>query len=93
MATASPWPEPRWNSCRVEPRTSRVPHVLLGERVLVNVGAGVGQLTLEEMQRVEHVLLSHSHFDHIAALPLLRDAVGVRGSRPLQVHALDRLQI
>ncbi|WP_404300987.1 MBL fold metallo-hydrolase [Alicycliphilus denitrificans] len=61
---------------------------LLGERLLVDAGTGVGQLTLEEMQRVEHVFLTHSHLDHIAALPLLLDAVGARRSQALQVHAL-----
>ncbi|MBS0509341.1 MAG: 3',5'-cyclic-nucleotide phosphodiesterase [Proteobacteria bacterium] len=66
----------------------RTTSFLLGEHVLVDAGTGVGQLTLEEMQRVEHVFLTHSHLDHIAALPLLLDAVGARRSRPLQVHAL-----
>lgn len=61
---------------------------LLGEHILVDAGTGVGQLTLEEMQRVDHVFLTHSHLDHIAALALLLDAVGARRSQPLQVHAL-----
>ena len=66
----------------------RTTSFLLGEHILVDAGTGVGQLTLGEMQRVEHVFLTHSHLDHIAALPLLLDAVGARRSQPLQVHAL-----
>jgi glyoxylase-like metal-dependent hydrolase (beta-lactamase superfamily II) len=27
---------------------------------------------------IDHVLLTHSHLDHIAALPLLADAIGAR---------------
>lgn len=61
---------------------------LLGERILVDAGTGVGELTLEDMRRIDHVFLTHSHLDHIAALPLLLDAVGTRRSLPLQVHAL-----
>jgi len=34
------------------------------------------------------VLLTHSHLDHIAALPLMLDAVSSLRSRPVQVHAL-----
>ena len=55
----------------------RTTSFLLGERVLVDAGTGVGQLTLEEMQRIDHVFLTHSHLDHIAA-------------RPLEVHALPQ---
>ncbi len=66
----------------------RTTSFLLGERILVDAGTGVGELTLEEMQRVDHVFLTHSHLDHIAALPLLLDAVGAHRARPLQVHAL-----
>jgi len=66
----------------------RTTSFLLGQHILVDAGTGVGELTLEEMQRVDHVFLTHSHLDHIAALPLLLDAVGARRTRPLQVHAL-----
>jgi len=33
-------------------------------------------------------VLTHSHLDHIAALPLMLDAVGCRRTKPLRVHAL-----
>ena len=62
---------------------------LLGERVLVDAGTGVGQLTLEEMQRIDHVFLTHSHLDHIAALPLMLDAVG-EPPPAAGVHALPQ---
>ena len=68
----------------------RTTSFLLGERVLVDAGTGVGQLTLEEMQRIDHVFLTHSHLDHIAALPLMLDAVSSRRSTPVQVHALPQ---
>lgn len=66
----------------------RTTSFLLGEHVLLDAGTGVGRLTLREMQRIDHVFLTHSHLDHIAALPLLLDAVAAQRGRPLWVHAL-----
>ena len=70
----------------------RTTSFLLDEDVLIDAGTGVGDLTLEEMARVDHVLLTHSHLDHIAALPLMLDSVAAlrlaSGAAPLQVHAL-----
>lgn len=61
---------------------------LLDHDVLVDAGTGVGDLTLEEMRQVDHVLLTHSHLDHVAALPLMVDAVAAQRSAPLHIHAL-----
>ena len=63
----------------------RTTSFLLDENVLIDAGTGVGDLTLDEMAAVDHVLLTHSHLDHVAALPLMLDA---SGAAPLQVHAL-----
>jgi ribonuclease BN (tRNA processing enzyme) len=63
---------------------------LLDQDLLVDAGTGVGDLELAEMAAVDDVLLTHSHLDHIAALPLMLDAVGrLRQGRPLRVHALQ----
>ena len=68
----------------------RTTSFLLDQDLLVDAGTGVGDLTLDEMVLVDHVLLTHSHLDHIAALPLLVDALASRRrSKPLQVHALQ----
>ena len=70
----------------------RTTSFLLDDNVLIDAGTGVGDLTLDEMARVDHVLLTHSHLDHIAALPLMLDAIAARrlasGAGPLKVHAL-----
>lgn len=60
---------------------------LVDDTVLIDAGTGVGDLALDEMARIDHVFLTHSHLDHVAALPLMLDAVGLR-ARPLQVHGL-----
>ena len=41
---------------------------MLDDWLLLDAGTGVARLTLEEMAPLQHVLLTHSHMDHIAAL-------------------------
>lgn len=61
---------------------------LIDADVLIDAGTGVGDLSLAEMRDVEHVFLTHSHLDHVAALPLMVDAIASQCTRPLQIHAL-----
>ena len=67
----------------------RTTSFLVNRNILIDAGTGVGDLTLEEMAAVDHVFLTHSHLDHIAALPLMVDSVAAMRSAPLQVHALQ----
>ena len=66
----------------------RTTSFLIDTDLLVDAGTGVGDLTLEEMRNIDHVLLTHSHLDHVLALPLMVDAVAAQRSAPLKVHAL-----
>jgi ribonuclease BN (tRNA processing enzyme) len=66
----------------------RTTSFLIDGEILVDAGTGVGDLTLEEMGGIDDVLLSHSHLDHVAALPLMVDAIGSRRKGPLRIHAL-----
>lgn len=66
----------------------RTTSFLIDSDLLVDAGTGVGELTLAEMSAIDDVVLSHSHLDHIAALPLMLDAVAGRRCTPLRVHAL-----
>lgn len=69
-------------------RECRTTSFLVDGDVLVDAGTGVGDLTLDEMLGIDHVFLTHSHLDHVAALPLMLDAIATRRSSPVQVHAL-----
>ena len=68
----------------------RTTSFLIDQDVLIDAGTGVGDLTLEEMQQIDHVFLTHSHLDHVAALPLMVDAIAAKRSTPIQVHALQQ---
>ncbi|WP_236903955.1 MBL fold metallo-hydrolase [Comamonas serinivorans] len=61
---------------------------LVDDDILIDAGTGVASLTLDDMQRIDHVFLSHAHLDHILCLPLLLDAAGALRHAPVQVHAL-----
>jgi ribonuclease BN (tRNA processing enzyme) len=69
---------------------SRTTSFLVGHDLLVDAGTGVGDLTLDEMAAVDHILVSHSHLDHVLAIGLLADSVTRRrrGRPPVRVHAL-----
>lgn len=66
----------------------RTTSFLIDGDVLIDAGTGVGDLTLDEMRGINHVFLTHSHLDHIAALPLMVDAIAARRTSPVQIHAL-----
>ncbi|MBK6005757.1 3',5'-cyclic-nucleotide phosphodiesterase [Ramlibacter ginsenosidimutans] len=69
-------------------RDCRTTSFLIDGDVLVDAGTGVGDLSLEQMRGVRDVFLTHSHLDHIAALPLMVDAVASQLAEPIRVHAL-----
>ena len=65
---------------------------LLEDDVLIDAGTGVGDLPLEALARIDHILISHSHLDHVLAIGLLADSVirlrAAAGRGAIQVHAL-----
>lgn len=67
----------------------RTTSMLLDQDVLIDAGTGVGNLSIEELARIDHVFLTHSHLDHVATLPLLIDTVGWMRNTPITVHAIE----
>lgn len=61
---------------------------LVDNEILIDAGSGVGSLTLDEMSHIRHIFLTHSHLDHVHAIPLLVDSVFDRIEQPIVVHAL-----
>lgn len=70
----------------------RTTSFLVDDSVLIDAGTGVGDLTLEEMSRVDHIFVTHSHLDHVLSIGLLADSVTRRRAAldrpPVLVHAL-----
>lgn len=65
---------------------------LLDDDILIDAGTGVGSLTVDEMARIDHIFITHSHLDHVVSIGFLADTVMRRRQRsglpPVQVHAL-----
>ena len=57
---------------------NRTTSFLLDDDMLIDAGTGVGDLTLDELTRIDHIFLSHSHLDHVLAIGLLADSVARR---------------
>ena len=49
--------------------------MLIDDDVLLDAGTGIGELSLDDLQSIRHVFLTHSHLDHIAGLPMLIDCL------------------
>ena len=65
----------------------RTTTLLLDDNILIDAGTGVGDLTLDEMAKIQHIFITHSHLDHIAGLPLLIDSIFERITTPVTIHA------
>lgn len=68
----------------------RTTSFLIDDDILIDSGSGVGELTLEEMRRIRHVFLTHSHLDHFCFLPLLVDSIFPTIREPLIIHGLPQ---
>jgi ribonuclease BN (tRNA processing enzyme) len=65
----------------------RTTSLLIDHDVLIDCGSGAGDLTLEELGRIRHILLTHGHLDHIAFIPFLVDSVfDALVGNPITIH-------
>ena len=65
----------------------RTTAMLVDDDILIDGGTGVGDLSLEELARIDHVFITHSHLDHIACIPLMIDSVARLRSKPITLYA------
>jgi len=70
--------------------------LLLDDRLALDAGALTTTLPLEAQARVDHVVLTHAHLDHVATLPFLIDNVFPLRDTPVTVlgsqQTIDTLQ-
>ena len=73
---------------------NRTTSFLIDDDVLIDAGTGVGDLSLDELTRIDHILITHSHLDHVLSIGLLADSVTRRRRAadrpPVLVHALPQ---
>lgn len=68
-------------------RHLRTTSMLVDHDILIDAGTGVVDLSLAELAMIDHVFITHSHLDHIAALPLMIDSVADMRRTPVTVYA------
>ena len=59
--------------------------LLVDGRLLIDAGSVTAVLSLDAQARVDHVLISHAHLDHVAALAFMADNVLTVRRRPIEV--------
>ena len=68
--------------------------LLIDDDILIDGGTGISELALDEMARVRHIFVTHSHLDHIAGIPMLLDSVFEQIDEPVTLYARsETLQI
>ena len=70
-------------------RDLRTTSMLVDDDILIDAGTGVADLSLAELAMIDHVFITHSHLDHLAALPLMIESVADRRVNPVTVYATD----
>ena len=64
---------------------------LVNESLVIDAGTVSASLSLDELRKLRHVLLSHIHFDHIKGLPFLAEMVIGQIPQPIKIHSLDEI--
>lgn len=58
----------------------------IDDRITIDAGAVCRSLNLDEQVKIDHMLISHSHMDHVKDLALLADQVIGRRPAPVTLH-------
>ncbi|MGZ5089202.1 MAG: MBL fold metallo-hydrolase [Usitatibacter sp.] len=66
----------------------RTTSFLIDEDVLIDAGTGVGDLSLENLAKIDHIFVSHSHLDHVTSIPFLVDTVCWMRRNPIIVYGI-----
>jgi ribonuclease BN (tRNA processing enzyme) len=65
----------------------RTTSMLIDDDILLDAGTGVGDLTLEQLVKIDHVFVTHSHLDHVTSIPFLVDTVCWMRTQPVVIHS------
>jgi len=60
---------------------------LVDGALAIDAGALTASLSLPQLLKVDDIVLTHSHFDHVKDVPLLADLLVGQRRRPVRIHA------
>ena len=69
----------------------RLTSFLLEEEILIDAGGLVDSLGIEDQTRIEYVVISHTHLDHIRDIPFLADNIVGRKDQPVEIVATEEV--
>ena len=61
--------------------------MLIDDDVLIDAGTGVGDLSVRDLTKIDHIFVTHSHMDHVTSIPFLVDTVGWMREQPITLYA------
>jgi len=62
--------------------------------ILIDAGTGAGDLSISELTKIDHILITHAHLDHITCIPFLIDTVcGLRTKPVILYGTAETLQV
>lgn len=62
--------------------------LLVDGRLLLDAGSVTAALPIDDQAAIDHVLISHAHLDHVAALAFLADNLSPVRTRPIEVWSI-----
>ncbi|MFO8101760.1 MAG: MBL fold metallo-hydrolase, partial [Dehalococcoidia bacterium] len=69
-----------------ESKDTRLSSILVDDVMAVDAGGLTSALSFSEQERIEHILLTHGHYDHIRDVP----AIALKNQhRTINVHAIQ----
>ena len=63
------------------------PSLLINKNIMLDAGSFSAVLTFKQQLRLDHVLLSHAHCDHVKDLALFADLIIGHRKKPVKIHA------
>jgi ribonuclease BN (tRNA processing enzyme) len=65
---------------------------LIDDKLLVDAGGVTSSLSIEEQSRIDHILISHTHLDHIKDLAFICDNCFGMRAEPFKVHTHETVK-
>jgi cAMP phosphodiesterase len=72
-------------------QTQSLTTFLVNETIAIDAGSMGFALTVEQLVNVGHVIITHSHLDHVASLPIAIAEVFPRLKRPMRVYGTSEV--
>jgi ribonuclease BN (tRNA processing enzyme) len=65
----------------------RTTSMLVDDDILIDAGTGVGDLSIEQLAKIDHVFITHAHLDHVTSIPFMVDTVCWMRDKPVTLHS------